>query len=111
MDSRLLQYFLAVAREGTISGAARALHVSQPTLSRQIKDLEDSLGCTLFERGSGRGVTLTPEGHRFRRRAEEIVDLIEKTSTEFRSSGQAIGGEVRIGGGESPAMDLVADVA
>ncbi len=111
MDSRLLQYFLAVAREGTISDAARSLHVSQPTLSRQIKDLENSLGCSLFERGSGRGATLTPEGLRFRKRAEEIVDLMEKTSAEFRNQGQEVGGEVRIGGGETPGMGLIANMA
>lgn len=111
MDSRLLQYFLAVAREETISGAARSLHISQPTLSRQIKDLENSLGCNLLERGSGRRAKLTPEGARFRKRAEEIVDLMEKTSAEFRNKGHEVGGEVRIGGGETPAMSLVADIA
>lgn len=110
MDLRVLQYYLMVAREGTISDAARSLHVSQPTLSRQIKELEKDLGCTLLERGSGRKAVLTPEGIRFRKRAEEIVDLIEKTSLEFRSQGSKLEGEVRIGGGETPAMSYVADI-
>lgn len=111
MDTKLLQYFLAVAREGTISDAARSLHISQPTLSRQIKDLEKSLDCNLLERGSGRRSTLTPEGLRFYKRAEEILDLMERTAAEFQNQGRGIGGEVRIGGGETPAMSFVADVA
>ncbi len=108
MEFRVLQYFLMVAREGTISDAASALHLSQPTLSRQLKDLERELGTTLFTRGGGRRIELTDEGMRLRQRAEEIVDLVGRTEAEFRVPGEFIGGEVRIGGGETPAMDLVA---
>lgn len=110
MEFRVLQYFLMVAQEGTISAAASALHLSQPTLSRQIMELERELGCTLFERGSGRQARLTEEGVRLRRRAEEIVDLVGRTEAEFRVPGDTIAGEVRIGGGETPAISQVADV-
>lgn len=108
MELRHLRYFLMVAREGTISGAAAALHVSQPSLSRQMQDLERELGCRLFERGSRR-ITLTEPGMRLRRRAEEIVDLVGRTEDEFRLSADTLAGEVRLGGGETPAMGLLAD--
>ena len=109
MDLRHLRYFLMIAREGTISGAAAALHVSQPSLSRQMQELERDLGVQLFERGS-RHITLTEPGMRLRKRAEEIVDLVGRTEDEFRLSANALAGEVRIGGGETPAMGLLADV-
>ncbi len=109
MELRHLRYFLMVAREGTISGAAAALHVSQPSLSRQMQELERELGCRLFERGSRR-ITLTEPGMRLRRRAEEIVDLVGRTEDEFRLSADILAGEVRVGGGETPAMGLLADV-
>ena len=70
MDIRIMEYYLAVVREGNISAAAQALHVSQPGLSRQMRDLEEELGVTLFERGSRR-IRLTEEGMILRRRAEE----------------------------------------
>lgn len=104
-----LRYFLMVAREGTISGAAAALHVSQPSLSRQMQELERDLGVRLFDRGSRR-VTLTEPGMRLRRRAEEIVDLVGRTEDEFRLTADTLVGEVRVGGGETPAMGLLADV-
>ena len=109
MELRHLQYFLMIAREGTISSAAAALHVSQPSLSRQMQDLERELGVRLFDRGS-RHVTLTEQGIRLRKRAEEIVDLVGRTEDEFRLSADTLAGEVRIGGGETPAMGLLADV-
>ena len=109
MELRHLQYFLMVAREGTISGAANVLHISQPSLSRQMQDLEHELGCTLFERGSRR-IELTEAGMRLRRRAEEIVDLVGRTESEFLVSANTLAGEVRIGGGETQAMGLIADV-
>lgn len=109
MDLRHLRYFLMIAREGTISGAAAALHVSQPSLSRQMQELERDLGVQLFERGS-RHITLTEPGMRLRKRAEEIVDLVGRTEDEFRLSANTLAGEVRIGGGETPAMGLLADV-
>ena len=109
MELRHLQYFLTIAREGTISGAAQALHLSQPSLSRQMQDLERELDVKLFNRGS-RHIELTEEGMRLRRRAEEIVDLVGRTEAELRVSAETIAGEVRIGSGETPAMDLVARV-
>ena len=109
MDLRHLRYFLMIAREGTISGAAAALHVSQPSLSRQMQELERDLGVQLFERGS-RHITLTEPGMRLRKRAEEIVDLVGRTEDEFRLSANTLAGEVRIGSGETPAMGLLADI-
>ena len=109
MELRHLKYFLMIAREGTISGAAAALHVSQPSLSRQMKELERELGVRLFDRGSRR-IELTEPGMRLRRRAEEIVDLVGRTEDEFRVSANSLAGEVRVGGGETPAMALIADV-
>lgn len=109
MELRHLRYFLMIAREGTISRAAAALHVSQPSLSRQMQELERDLGVRLFDRGS-RHVTLTESGIRLRRRAEEIVDLVGRTEDEFRLTADTLAGEVRIGGGETPAMDLLAEV-
>lgn len=110
MELRVLQYFLMIAREGTISDAASALHLSQPTLSRQIKELERELGATLLARGGGRRAELTEAGLRLRKRAEEIVDLVGRTEAEFRELGDAVAGEVRIGGGETPAIGHVADI-
>lgn len=108
MELRQLRYFLMIAREGTISGAAHALHLSQPSLSRQMQDLEHELGCRLFDRGSRR-IALTEAGMRLRQRAEEIVDLVGRTETELRVTENTLTGEVRIGGGETRAMSLVAD--
>ncbi|MGN0847844.1 MAG: LysR family transcriptional regulator [Kiritimatiellia bacterium] len=108
MELRLLRYFLAVAREGSFTGAADYLHVTQPTLSRQIMDLEDELGQTLINRESRR-LTLTPEGMLLRRRAEEIMELVQKTKAEFSAIRENVSGEVYIGGGESRAMELIAD--
>ena len=91
MDIRVLQYFLAVAREQSISGAAEALHMTQPPLSKQLKALEDELGKQLFVRGS-RHITLTREGVLLRRRAEEIVALMERTRDEIRTADEAVTG-------------------
>ena len=78
MEIRVLRYFLAIAREGNITNAANFLHITQPTLSRQIHDLEDELGQKLFTRGS-HTMTLTAEGMLLRKRAEEIVSMVDKT--------------------------------
>lgn len=78
MEFRVLQYFLAIAREETISKAAESLHITQPTLSRQMKGLEEQLGKQLFIRGN-RKINLTEEGILLRQRAEEIISLVEKT--------------------------------
>ena len=103
MDIRIMEYYLAVVREGTISAAAEALHVSQPALSRQIKDLEDELRVTLFERGSRR-IRLTEEGMILRRRAEEMVRLMQITQSEISQANNSLSGEVHIGAGESLAF-------
>lgn len=110
MELRVLRYFLAVAKEGTISGAADFLHVSQPSLSRQLMNLEKELGRTLFLRGSRR-IALTEEGMLLRRRAEEIVGLADKTEAEFLDVHESVGGDVHIGGGESCAMRPLARIA
>ena len=109
MELRVLRYFLGVARKGSITGAAQALHVTQPTLSRQLKDLEDELGQQLFIRGS-HSVSLTPEGMLLRKRAGEIMEMVYKTEAEFNSMGDAVCGDVYIGGGETDAMRQIARI-
>ncbi len=106
MDLRVLEYFLAVAREQTISGAAEALHMTQPPLSRQLQELEAELGKQLFLRGK-RHITLTKEGMLLRKRAEEILSLVEKTKAEVGASEESISGELYIGGGETEGMRLL----
>lgn len=109
MEIRVLKYFLTVAREGSITGAANALHLTQPTLSRQLQDLEKELGQQLLIRGKYK-ISLTPEGMILRKRAEEIVDMVEKTEAEFRSINDIIGGDIYIGCGETDSMKLIAEV-
>lgn len=110
MEIRVLQYFLAVAREQTISGAAESLHLTQPTLSRQLKDLEDELGKQLLIRGN-RKITLTEEGMLLRKRAEEIIDLVNKTEGEITFSDNVVAGDIHIGAGETDAVRVLARVA
>lgn len=110
MEFRVLQYFLAVAREQSVSGAAEYLHLSQPTLSRQLKDLEDELGKQLFIRGN-RKITLTDEGMTLRKRAEEIMDLVKKTEDEIMLSDNTVTGNVYIGSGETDAVRILAKAA
>ena len=110
MDIRVLQYFLAVAREESITKAAETLRMTQPPLSRQLKDLEDELGKKLLIRGSKK-ITLTEDGMLLRKRAEEMIDLMEKTKAELASSDGNINGEVYIGGGETDAVSLFAQTA
>lgn len=109
MELRVLRYFLAVAREGNITGAANFLHLTQPTLSRQIKDLEEELGCQLLVRKSHR-VVLTPEGMRLRKRAEEIISMVDKTEAEFLARENAVSGDIYIGGGETQAIRQIAEI-
>ena len=109
MELRVLRYFLGVAREGSMTGAARRLHVTQPTLSRQLQDLEEELGQKLFLRGS-HSVTLTREGMLLRKRAEEILEMVQKTKSEFDSMGETVAGDVHVGGGETEAMRRIARV-
>lgn len=110
MELRVLRYFLAVAREQSISGAAEVLHISQPTLSRQLMDMEDELGKKLFIRGNRR-ITLTNEGVLLRQRAEEIIGLVEKTESEITSGDEMISGDIYIGGGETEAIKIIAEIA
>ncbi|MDE6123772.1 MAG: LysR family transcriptional regulator [Eubacterium sp.] len=106
MDIRVLKYFLTVAREKSISKAAETLHMTQPPLSRQLKDLEDELGKQLLIRGS-RKITLTEEGIILRKRAEEMVELFEKTKAEVSASNDSIAGDIYIGGGESEGFRII----
>lgn len=110
MELRVLRYFLAVAREENITAAAGVLHITQPTLSKQLMDLENELGKQLFIRGK-RKITLTEEGMFLRKRAQEIVELADKTQSEFLSNEEMISGDIYIGGGETDAMRIVAKTA
>lgn len=109
MELRVLNYFLTVAREQNISRAAEILHITQPTLSRQLMDLEKELGKILFIRGK-RKITLTDEGMLLRKRAEEIINLIKKTEKEISFSNDIVGGDIFIGAGESEAIKIIADI-
>lgn len=113
MELRVLQYFLAVAREQSIVRAAESLHLSQPTLSTQIKAMEKELGKQLLIRGTkgSRKVTLTEEGMILRNRAEEILNLVQKTEREISLSDQVIVGDVCIGAGETDAVRFIAKAA
>lgn len=110
MEIRLLEYFLAVAREENITHAANTLHIAQPTLSLQLKSLEQELGKPLFVRGK-RKVTLTEDGVILRRRAEEILSLVKIAEQEISSSEHDIRGIVSIGSGETEAMNLALNAA
>lgn len=107
MELRVLRYFLAVAREQSITGAAKALNVTQPTLSKQLMELEEELGKKLLIRGN-RKITLTEAGMLLRGRAQEIIDLADRTEADFHESEESIGGDIYIGGGETDAMRLIA---
>lgn len=109
MEFRVLQYFLAVTREGNISAAAQSLNLSQPSLSRQLKDLEDELGAKLFIRGN-RHIELTEEGLILRKRAGEIMQLVELTESEISEVKNNISGTLSIGAGESLSMHRITEV-
>ncbi|OUN85765.1 LysR family transcriptional regulator [Gemmiger sp. An50] len=113
MELRVLQYFLAVAREQNISSAAESLHLSQPTLSTQLKALENELGKQLLIRGTkgSRKVLLTEEGMLLRKRAEEILELVRMTESEISLSNEVIAGDVYIGTGESDLIRIFARAA
>lgn len=113
MELRVLQYFLAIAREQSIVRAAESLHLSQPTLSIQIKAMEEELGKQLLIRGTkgSRKVTLTEEGMILRKRAEEILNLVHKTEREISLSDEVVMGDVYIGAGETDAVRLIAKTA
>ena len=103
MDIRVLKYFLAVAQEENITRAAKSLHIAQPSLSKQMMELEQSLGKKLLVRGK-RKITLTEEGIFLRKRAEDIVSLVEKTRQEISSDFTDITGEIVIGGNATPTL-------
>lgn len=107
MEIRVLRYFLEVAREGSITHAAQRLHISQPTLSKQLKDLEGELGKKLFTRSSF-SVRLTEEGMLLRKRAEDILDMVDKTQEEFKALGDITGGDIHIGCAESEGIKHLA---
>lgn len=109
MDIRVLEYFLAVAQHENMTSAAKILHVSQPTLSKQMKLLENELNAKLFRRTSG-GMSLTQEGLLFRKRAEDIMSMISKTIKEFDSPKDSIGGPVYIGCAESYNLNWLAEI-
>ena len=113
MELRVLHYFLAVAREQSISAAAESLHLSQPTLSTQLKALEEELGKQLLIRGTkgSRKVVLTEEGMILRKRAEEILSLVKRTEDEISRSDEAIVGDVYIGAGETDMVRAFARTA
>ncbi len=110
MEIYELENFLAVVREGTISGAAQSLHLSQPSLSRQMQELEEEVGRKLFERGNRR-ITLTPEGMILEKRASEILMLLRKTEGEIRSSRDEISGDIYIGAAETRAVHFLTAAA
>ena len=113
VELRVLQYFLAVAREQSISAAAKSLHLSQPTLSTQLRDMERELGKQLLIRGTkgSRRVTLTEEGMLLRKRAEEILSLVHRTEDEIARLDETIVGDVYIGAGETDVVRLFARAA
>ena len=110
MEIRELRYFLAVAREENISRAADALYITQPSLSRQMQNLERQTGKQLFIRGSKK-ITLTEAGRLLKKRAEELIELYDKTCSEITSSENGISGDIHIGCGESHALRTVAKAA
>ena len=110
VELRVLQYFLAVAREQNISAAAQSLHLTQPTLSRQLKELEDELGTQLMIRGN-RKIILTEEGALLRKRAEEILELVDRTEKEIVQSEEAVSGDLYIGTGETDGVREIARMA
>lgn len=110
MELRVLQYFLAAAKEQSISAAAQSLHLTQPTLSRQLRELEEELGKQLMIRGN-RKITLTEEGMLLRKRAEEILDLVGRTEKEITRSDETVSGDIYIGTGETDGVRQIARTA
>ena len=110
MEIRELKYFLAIAREQSISKAAEFLYITQPSLSRQMQNLEKEIGKQLFVRGNKK-ITLTEAGILLRKRAEEMLSLYEKTQAELSAPSESISGDIYIGSGESYAVETVAKAA
>ena len=106
MELRVLRYFLAVVREESITKAADVLHITQPTLSRQLAQMEEEMGVKLFDRGT-RKISLTNEGLLLRRRAEEILELVDKTERELAEQEEMIEGTVAVGCGDLAAVQML----
>lgn len=109
IETRLLYYFLAIAREQNITRAADTLHITQSTLSKQMMDLEQQLGKQLFIRGK-RKLTLTEEGNFLRSKAQEILELVDNTESAFRTNEEILSGDIFIGCGETAAMNMITEV-
>ena len=109
MELRVLRYFLAAVEEESITKAAERLHVTQPTLSRQIAQMEEEMGVKLFDRGT-RKIVLTNEGLLLRRRAEEIIELVDKTERELAEQDKMVEGTVSLGCGDLSAVQMMADL-
>lgn len=109
MELRVLRYFLMVAKEQSFTNAAKQLHMTQPTLSRQLALLEEELGTTLFDR-NGHGVTLTEDGLLLKRRALEIIELEDKIVDDFKGNSEIVEGSITIGCGEFSAVETLANV-
>ena len=112
MELRVLRYFLAIAKEESFSEAAASLNLTQPTLSRQIKELETELGVTLLNRTrNNKRITLTEAGLFLQKKAEELLNLADKTTSAFENHNSNISGDIYIGAGELPAMSILAEAA
>ena len=109
MEIRVLRYFLTVVREQSITKASEVLHITQPTLSRQLAQMEEEVGVKLFDRGT-RKITLTNEGLLLRRRAEEILQLVDKTEQELIEQEEQVEGKITIGCGEIASVRLLPDL-
>lgn len=110
MEIRVLRYFLMIAREENMTRAAKYLHVTQPTLSKQMKQLEEEIGKKLFIR-SNYSIKLTDEGLLLKKRAEDILNMVDKTIEEFQSLDDITGGDIYIGAAESESFSYFASVA
>lgn len=109
IETRLLYYFLAIAREQSITKAAETLHITQPTLSKQMMELEAQLGKQLMVRGKKR-ITLTEEGAYLRSQAQEMINLMEKTESAFHAGEEFVNGDIYFGCGETPSMEFIVNI-
>lgn len=109
IENRLLNYFLTVAREKNMTKAAAQLHIAQPTLSKQIAELEEQLGLKLFKR-TNKNTILTEDGMQFRVRAQEIIDLMNKVEAEFQTAPGSVSGDIFLGCGETHIMSYISSL-
>ncbi len=108
MEFRVLKYFITIAQEENMTKAAEVLHTTQSNLSRQLAELENTVGKKLFERGS-RKITLTEEGMFLRKRAKEIIELTERTEDDLKTFNEIVSGVVHIGAIETQKMKMIAN--